>query len=393
MMRDPRKRSEQQSIYHQSYYIPNTIVRHCIAVQNLKTTQLRVSDETCHARKRPSPSVSRQHATAAGSNSKDKRRRRHTWYYSFGRGECCRLLPIHSMAALRSVSFVDLDWAVEEEKLRARVNRLAEKKKQRHSNNKNRRKKRITMSTQEQVQVTAFLSDIAATTTSDVALEALCAMDSAQAFLTQLEPPPSLEITMDRDKVDFCNDCFDRWKDSNTIFPKALEWMTLAIQQRLYTSRSLSISSSSSSSGSSHGNDDDVASLVHGLSIFEEIPVDAEKAKKFQWLLDAAGFDCFVLIEEAVNKCMDSDDKWTPASEPVIQDFLDTMEREKKNAKEEDKDQVDKYHEEMVSWFGRHAENHSERLRFLHEIFFQYRAVVTDGGDVQSSTGGGTVAS
>lgn len=87
-------------------------------------------------------------------------------------------MSIHAMA-LRSVSFVDLDWAAEEAKLRVRVNRRTEKKK--HRRNKQiieQQKRKTIMSTPEQVQVKTFLSHIAATTTDDVALRAFYAMAS-----------------------------------------------------------------------------------------------------------------------------------------------------------------------------------------------------------------------
>jgi hypothetical protein len=51
-----------------------------------------------------------------------------------------------------------------------------------------------------------------------------------------------------------------------------------------------------------------VVSRLRDLSVYESIPVDSEKATKFQFLLDTAGFDHFARIEEAVNVCLASDD-------------------------------------------------------------------------------------
>jgi hypothetical protein len=118
--------------------------------------------------------------------------------------------------------------------------------------------------------------------------------------------------------------------------------------------------------------------------------VDSEKATKFQFLLDTAGFDHFARIEEAVNVCLDSDDVRTAESGlRVIEKFLSTMEKElqKKITSEEVKDSVKKDYEEMSLWFRHHAENPQVQLCFLEEMFSQHRAVMADGADVQSSTG------
>jgi hypothetical protein len=155
------------------------------------------------------------------------------------------------------------------------------------------------------------------------------------------------------------------------------------------SSGSLSVSASSSSAAASAA-----SSLLDGTMIVAVTDVDPDEAVKFQFLFEHVGFDDesedFRRFDNAVKSCLLQADEegWVPLSaETIVEDFLDSMNRKKENAPEVHKVWIKNYHDDMVSWFGRHAEDHEKRLRFLNEIFYQYRAVMVDGADVDYTTG------
>jgi hypothetical protein len=180
---------------------------------------------------------------------------------------------------LRSVSFVDLDWVAEEEKLRVRMNRRKEKKKKRRIKQdiiEKRLHEIIMSSTPEQLRVKAFMLHVGGGTTDDeeTLFQAICSIDSAKEFLKRMEPcytslNPNKLFT-DSDIVDYSNNTFDVWKENDDLFRKAFEWMTSATGQQLYHAMSSSSLSFSSSSGSSHSNAvvvEDASSHFHGLTL------------------------------------------------------------------------------------------------------------------------------
>jgi hypothetical protein len=169
--------------------------------------------------------------------------------------------------ALRSVSFVDLDWAAEDEKSRVRVNRRKEQKK-RHgsSSNKDHRRnqqlagqqsKAIIMSTLEQQQVQAFISFVGKIEDEED-FQTICAIDSAKAFLKLLEP---MKIILEQYSTDrgilvyYCNPNFHVWKNNDALFAKAFEWMKDATDRVLYFNASF-LSTPSADGGSAHDNYD-----------------------------------------------------------------------------------------------------------------------------------------